>query len=400
MKLLGKSIGFHTMRDRLHRIWKLLAGFELMDIGHGYFMVKFDLEGDRTKVMEEGPWMIFDHYLTVQRWTPEFASPTAKIDETMVWIRFSGLNVFYYDESILWAMASAVGTPIKVDSNTLDVRRGRYARVCVQIDLNKPVIGKVWMRNFWYKVEYEGLHRICSTCGCYGHLSRECRTEARPIVVHTTAAITHKEGVTAANHQEGETTTPLKEGGNQTNQNPSVKQGTVTDSTGNSDSVTKEKEDPLHGDWLVVRKKNRKRTPNNGKNLKDSKSNHGANHKGSRNNHAGSKINANVVLKQNRVPADVAVKFNPVNVNLKRPRQDQEWVHQPMKPTKPIIPAPTKPNSDKNKGPVIYEVGQGVKSTVNMKACAPNHFVMYDEGVANDQEVVLETQLSPDAMVT
>lgn len=84
VKLLGKSIGFHTMRDRLHRIWKLLAGFELMDIGHGYFMVKFDLEGDRTKVMEEGPWMIFDHYLTVQRWTPEFASPTTKIDETMV----------------------------------------------------------------------------------------------------------------------------------------------------------------------------------------------------------------------------------------------------------------------------------------------------------------------------
>jgi hypothetical protein len=44
------------------------------------------------------------------------------------------------------ALAAAVGKPIKVDSNTLDVKRGRFARVCVVINLNKPVIGKVWLR--------------------------------------------------------------------------------------------------------------------------------------------------------------------------------------------------------------------------------------------------------------
>lgn len=54
VKLLGKNIGFQTMRDRLTRIWKPQAGFELMDIGSGFYMVKFDMEGDRTKVMEEG----------------------------------------------------------------------------------------------------------------------------------------------------------------------------------------------------------------------------------------------------------------------------------------------------------------------------------------------------------
>lgn len=138
IKLLGKSVGYNTMKDWLVRVWKPVAGFEIMDIGNDYYMVKFDEEVDRTKVVEGGPWMIFDHYLTVQSWSPEFVSPTATIDRTMVWIRFPGLNLFYYDESILMAMASTVGRPIKVDSNTLDVRRGRFARVCVEIDLNKP----------------------------------------------------------------------------------------------------------------------------------------------------------------------------------------------------------------------------------------------------------------------
>lgn len=48
----------------------------------------------------------------------------------------------------------------------------------MEIDLTKLVVSRVWLRNFWYKVEYEGLHRICSSCGCYGHLTRECPSTA------------------------------------------------------------------------------------------------------------------------------------------------------------------------------------------------------------------------------
>jgi hypothetical protein len=29
------------------------------------FMVKFDLEVDKAKVINEGPWMVFDHHLAV-----------------------------------------------------------------------------------------------------------------------------------------------------------------------------------------------------------------------------------------------------------------------------------------------------------------------------------------------
>lgn len=131
------------MKDRLVRLWKLSSTFDLMDIGNVFFMVKFDVEADRLKVMDGGPWMVFDHYLTGQQWTPDFVSPVAKIDKTMVWIRFPWLNVFYYDESILLALAAAVGKLIKVDSNTLDIRRGSFAKICVEVDLTKPVVGLV-----------------------------------------------------------------------------------------------------------------------------------------------------------------------------------------------------------------------------------------------------------------
>lgn len=111
-------------------------------------MVKFSHPGDREKVMSGGPWMIFDHYLAVTRWSPEFVSPEAKVNQAMVWIRFSGLNFLYYDESILLDLASAVGVPVKVDTNTLKVERGRFARVCVEVDLTKPVVERLILMVF------------------------------------------------------------------------------------------------------------------------------------------------------------------------------------------------------------------------------------------------------------
>lgn len=65
--------------------------------------------------------MLFDHYLCVFHWSPDFVSSNAKIQKTMVWVRFPGLNLPYYNESVLRGIASVLGKPIRVDRNTLNV---------------------------------------------------------------------------------------------------------------------------------------------------------------------------------------------------------------------------------------------------------------------------------------
>jgi hypothetical protein len=44
--------------------------------------------------------------------------------------------------------------------NTLKVEIGKFSRVCVEVDLSVPVVGKIWFNGHWYKVQYEGLHII------------------------------------------------------------------------------------------------------------------------------------------------------------------------------------------------------------------------------------------------
>ena len=114
IKLLAKKLSFLVMRDRLKAIWRLSGGFEMVGVGYGFYMVKFDLAQERVS-SGKGPWMSFDHYLVVRPWVINFVAFEVKIDSTMVWIHFSSLGLEYYDESILLALAAAVGQLVRMD---------------------------------------------------------------------------------------------------------------------------------------------------------------------------------------------------------------------------------------------------------------------------------------------
>lgn len=67
-----------------------------------------------------------------------------------------------------------MGKPIRVDYATNHLTRARYARVCVEIDLTKPILSKVWVGNHWQTILYENLHSLCFHCGRVGHQKSQC----------------------------------------------------------------------------------------------------------------------------------------------------------------------------------------------------------------------------------
>lgn len=56
---------------------------------------------DLQYAIEEGPWIIYVHYLTVRRWFPEFKPSETTIDSTAVWVRFPGLSIQYYNVTMI-----------------------------------------------------------------------------------------------------------------------------------------------------------------------------------------------------------------------------------------------------------------------------------------------------------
>ncbi|KAI9108348.1 hypothetical protein K1719_020539 [Acacia pycnantha] len=54
--------------------------------------VKLTNKEDFVHALTGGPWMIFDHYLTVRPWEPQFNPARAKIDRVAVWGAVSGME--------------------------------------------------------------------------------------------------------------------------------------------------------------------------------------------------------------------------------------------------------------------------------------------------------------------
>lgn len=81
-----------------------------------------------------------------------------------------------------------IGKALKVDMNTLAqggknarlVERGKFARVSVEIDLNKKLQSRFVLRRKIFTVEYEGLDAICFLCGKYGHKENDCPDKPKP----------------------------------------------------------------------------------------------------------------------------------------------------------------------------------------------------------------------------
>lgn len=180
LKLLGKSVSFRVLQQRTADLWGLQWGYELIDLEHGFFLARFFSREDYLRVLEGGPWTVMGHYLTIAKWRPNFRPSVEKISTTLVWIRFPELPIELFDEEVLTYMGDAVGKTVKVDELTMAASRGRYARVCVEIDLDVPLVPSIQALGSVQRVEYEGLHLICFGCGKYGHRQEVCPAVSKP----------------------------------------------------------------------------------------------------------------------------------------------------------------------------------------------------------------------------
>jgi hypothetical protein len=150
-------------------MWVRKGVISIIDLGNDYYLVAFTHEDDQYAALMDGPWFIYDHYLTVKEWSPNFHPASDTIEEVAVWVRVSGLPIEYYDSKVLNFIGNCIGKTVKVDKNTLTQERGKYAPLCVQVDLTKPLLAMFTIKGRKYNIEYEGLHMLCLTCGKFGH---------------------------------------------------------------------------------------------------------------------------------------------------------------------------------------------------------------------------------------
>ncbi|XP_025691962.1 uncharacterized protein [Arachis hypogaea] len=223
-------------------MWGKQGSIEVIDLGNKFFIVKSFSQEDLDFALTGGPWKIFDHYLAIRFWKPNFNPIEATINSIATWVRLLGLAIEYYKEEMLKRIGSILGKTMRVDTNTADKSRGKFARLYVELDLTEPLVSQYSINGIRYLVEYEGLHSICFQCGLVGHDSNCC---PRKVVVNGAS------GAVAMAEKESDV------GEKQVPQNDKNKEGNNGKNNNNKGKKVIKEEDGAYGPWMMVQRTNR-----------------------------------------------------------------------------------------------------------------------------------------------
>jgi hypothetical protein len=233
VKTFGRNVGFMYISTKTRSLWNPVGRMDCIDIGHDYFLIKFELQTDLDNVLKGGPWFVGPHFLAIRQWEPDFRPSSATFSSVAVWVRFPELPLEYYEPSILKKMGNAIGPVLRFDSHIVNGVRGRYARLCIQVNLDKPLPQSILIgQGRVQAIQYEGINQLCFSCGRIGHRKENCPFVIRAPSPPKTANDENPESTTAQTHTD---TTPTE--------------------------TTQASSEELFGQWMMVTRRKKPATP-------------------------------------------------------------------------------------------------------------------------------------------
>ncbi|KAI9121220.1 hypothetical protein K1719_008253 [Acacia pycnantha] len=169
VKLLGRQPSYGFMVNKLRQIWERKGNIDIFDLENDFYLINFQHQDDYMEALIGGPWVISDLYLSVARWKPEFNPKRERIESVVDWVRFLNLLAPLFDKKFLLNLGNSIGKAIRLDIHTAQRARGKFARMCVELDLTEPLVPEFNVDGKTLSVVYESLNLLCNKCGWYGH---------------------------------------------------------------------------------------------------------------------------------------------------------------------------------------------------------------------------------------
>nr|POE82865.1 hypothetical protein CFP56_28270 [Quercus suber]POE82866.1 hypothetical protein CFP56_28271 [Quercus suber] len=123
VKVVGKSFGYKALLLRLTGIWRPKGTISMIDLGYEFFLVRFTQLTDYLTTLERGPWFVGEHYLSVNKWEPEFQAAKATVTSLAAWIRLPDLPIEFFHPKILRSIGNRIGRFIRIDAITNTIAR-------------------------------------------------------------------------------------------------------------------------------------------------------------------------------------------------------------------------------------------------------------------------------------
>lgn len=177
-KFLGLRVSLQFLENWAQKVWEPEGEMEVTLLANNFFMVTFLCMADRNRVFEGGPYFYNQVGLFVKPWHTGFNPSEELPNRVPVWVRLPRFPIECCREDVLHMLASMLRKPVGPSSQTLGKKVMTFARICVELDLSRPLPDAVEMCAGSYswvqQLDYETLPFRCRLCHEYGHLVRRC----------------------------------------------------------------------------------------------------------------------------------------------------------------------------------------------------------------------------------
>ncbi|KAJ1395231.1 hypothetical protein SESBI_33602 [Sesbania bispinosa] len=144
--LSDKPLNRTAVKDIITKAWGLTGKLTISDLGPNLFMFNFIEAHQAKKAMEEGPWFIMGHLLSLQSWVSTATINEVDYHNVDFWVQLHSLPLEYMSNSNAVKVARLLGDIIAIESPFVDDTLLRtFLRVRVRIDVTRPLITGLWL---------------------------------------------------------------------------------------------------------------------------------------------------------------------------------------------------------------------------------------------------------------
>ncbi|GAV92292.1 DUF4283 domain-containing protein/zf-CCHC_4 domain-containing protein, partial [Cephalotus follicularis] len=129
--------------------------------------------------LANGPWDVWGYHLALRPWTKDMSLELGDCRSMPVWVKLRNVPVQYWNKIGLSYIASVLGKPLHMDTNTTHRHALMFARVCVDMPATSSFQDSITLElvdgsTISVGVEYPWKPNACTLCKVFDHSNRSC----------------------------------------------------------------------------------------------------------------------------------------------------------------------------------------------------------------------------------
>jgi len=169
----------NALRKNFRILWKPNKSMRISVIEDELFLVEFDDDRDRRRVLEMSLWHYEKQLVLLQEFDGERDPKDIVLRWSPFWVQIYNLPLKHRTKETWMVIGASLGEVLEVDVADTKVQWGKCLQVCVSLDVScKLIRGKKIHSDKgvdrWVRFKYERLLNFCYRCGLLEHDLKDC----------------------------------------------------------------------------------------------------------------------------------------------------------------------------------------------------------------------------------